>query len=168
MSYKQQKQYRLPGYDYSEPGEYFITICTKDRACVLATISKQEIHLSAIGEIASKFIGEITQRHPGIYLDEWVIMPNHIHLILMIENDGRNMHRRVPTGIQPLVKRSVSSVINHFKGNVKRWCNQNGLPEFAWQARYHDHIIRNSRSLERIRQYIRDNPLNWETDVDNA
>ena len=77
-----------------------------------------------------------------------------------------NAPRRVPTGIQPLVKNSLSSIINHFKGNVKRFCNNNDL-EFAWQSRFHDRIIRNDDELNRIRRYIIDNPLKWELDRNN-
>ncbi|MEA1962901.1 MAG: transposase, partial [Patescibacteria group bacterium] len=76
----------------------------------------------------------------------------------------QNAPWRVPTGIQPLVKNSLSSIINHFKGNVKRFCNKNDLEYFAWQSRFHDRIIRNNDELNRIRQYIINNPLKWEID----
>ncbi len=173
MLYKKRKQYRLPGYDYTQPGEYFITICTQERVCVLGKIENGTMHLSIIGQKVYQFLHEIPKRFAGIMLDEWVIMPDHIHLILVIHDDNKHTPRHVPTldqefaGLQPLLKDSVSSVINHVKGNVKRWCNQNGFQEFAWQARFHDHIIRNQKSLVNIRKYIRNNPLEWSTDENN-
>ena len=80
---------------------------------------------------------------------------------------NQNTPRRVPTGVQPLVKKSVSSVINHFKGNVKRWCNKNGFGYFAWQSRFYDRVIRDEKELTGVRKYILENPLKWEIDRNN-
>lgn len=199
MAFKLSKQYRLPGYDYSRVGAYFITICTKDRACYFGEIVDAKMELSEIGRIAETFWLEIPDRFKNIKLDAWVIMPNHVHGILMIEEDGgdigcegdfsggnivcgknvcRDAPRRVPTpmgvptsgdvvtpqlGIRPLPKNSISSIINHFKGNVKRHCNKNDIA-FAWQSRFHDRIIRNERALNVIRRYIVNNPARWARD----
>lgn len=120
-------------------------------------------------------------------LDEWIIMPNHIHGIIVIgggtgfqdfghqwknrpglvARTDENAPRRVPTGIQPLVKNSLSSIVNHLKGNVKKWCNKNGFGYFSWQERFYDHIIREDIALNNIRDYIQDNPVNWERDRNN-
>ena len=109
-----------------------------------------------------------TNKFQNVKLDRWVIMPNHFHGVIVIESDGlcRNVPRHVPTqtGIHPLIKNSVSSVVNHFKGNVKRYCNQNQMAFFAWQARFYDHIIRDDRSLDLIRRYIDENPRRWGRD----
>ncbi|RDC65349.1 transposase [Adhaeribacter pallidiroseus] len=136
-----------------------------------------ELILSPIGEVAQHFWQEIPNRFPAASLDEWVIMPDHVHGLIQLgdgletgkkenaENvpQGEHAPRRVPTekGLQPLKRGSLSSIVNHFKGNVKRWCNQNGYEEFAWQPRFYDHIVRNDQDLIRIREYIRQNPERW-------
>ena len=132
-------------------------------------IINSKMKLSEIGLAADKFWREIQNHFLFVRLDEFVVMPNHVHGILQIgENyNCRNAPRRVPTGIQPLIKNSLSSIINHFKGNVKRFCNKNNSEYFVWQSRFHDRIIRNEDELNRIRQYIIDNPLKWELDRNN-
>lgn len=165
--YKDKKQYRCKGYDYSQEGFYFVTICAKNREIFFGEIINGEIKFSEIGLAADKFWREILNHFSFVGLDKFVVMPNHVHGIIQINNNRRNAPRRVPTGIQPLVKNSLSSIVNHFKGNVKRFCNKNNLEYFAWQSRFHDRIIRNENELNRIRQYIIDNPLKWELDRNN-
>jgi len=201
MSYKSQKQYRRKEYDYSQDGFYFVTICCKKREIffgnIVGTRRGAFSQLSEIGKIARRFYLEIPNRFLFVKLDEYIIMPNHIHGIIEIDNENnndndndndnrrncrnaprrvlvnnalnieKNTPRRVPTGIQPLVKNSLSSIINHFKGNTKKFCNKNNLEHFAWQPRFHDRIIRNNDELNRIRQYIVNNPLKWEIDRNN-
>ena len=187
MPYKYEKQYRYKGYDYSQDGFYFVTICTKDREMffgnVVGTNDNAFMQLSEIGRMTDKFWLEILKRFNNVKLDTYVIMPNHIHGIIHINNSRRNAPGRVPTmeysnhgiwnapgrvptGIQPLVINSLSSIINHFKGNVKRHCNNNNI-DFTWQTRFHDRIIRNLNELNRIRQYIMDNPIHWVLDRNN-
>lgn len=106
-------------------------------------------------------------------------MPNHLHGIIIID-DSVGARHGVPNGIKkgvprhaptimfgPLKRNSLSSIINHFKGNVKRWCNKNGLEYFQWQRNYYDHVIRNDKSLDSIRQYIIANPDRWSEDIEN-
>lgn len=141
-----------------------------------------KMRLSEIGKIAEKFWLEIPNHFSFVKLDKFIIMPNHIHGIIEINNCRNaprrvpvnnastveiNAPQRVPTGIQPLVKNSLSSIINHFKGNTKKFCNKNNLEYFAWQARFHDRIIRNNNELNRIKRYIIDNPERWELDRNN-
>ncbi len=167
--YKDKKQYRLKGYDYSQGGFYFITICTNNRECFFGKIVNGKMKLSEIGLIADKFWQEIPDRFPVMKIDEYIVMPNHVHGIIIINADQRrNAPWRVSTlGIQPLIKNSLSSVVNHFKGNTKRYCNKNNL-EFVWQPRFHDHIIRDEGELYRIRQYIVNNPSKWGSDRNNS
>jgi putative transposase len=174
--YKLQKQYRLKNYDYSQNGAYFITICTKNRIDHFGKIENEEMRLSEIGEIAKHFWEEIPNSFTNVQLDQFVVMPNHIHGIIMLLNNGNNnfnmqeekdiqsaagLSSRVHSNIHPLIKNSISSIINHYKGNVKRWCNKSGYDEFFWQARFYDHIIRNEKSLNNIREYIFYNPIKW-------
>ena len=168
MKYKQKKQYRLSAYDYSQEGGYFVTICTKDKQIYFGDVVDGCMKLSRIGEIAKQFWLQIPIHFKSVVLDEFVIMPNHIHGIILI-TDRRNVPRHVPTtGIRPLAKDSLSSIINHYKGNVRRWCNKNGFEPFSWQPRFYDHVIRDEKSLSKIRQYITNNPPKWEIDKNNV
>ena len=179
MIYKNHKQYRLPGYDYSASGDYFITICTKDRINFFGEISGRNedavMHLSSIDEMAKEFILKIPVTYPMVTLGEWEIMPNHVHLIISVnKTEDTNLEiqpeisRERPDrekGLKPLLPGSVSSIINHYKGDVKKWCNKNDFPHFTWQSKFHDHIIRNHESYNRISNYIANNIYNWDGDT---
>lgn len=168
--YKDKKQYRYKNYDYTQNGFYFVTICTKDKKMFFGEIENGKIELSDVGLIAEKFWLKIPSHFLFVKLHEFVVMPDHMHGIIEI-NNGRNAPRRDPTnnpiGIHPLVKNSLSSIINHFKGNVKRYCNKNNFQYFIWQPRFHDRIIRNEKELEGASQYIIDNPTKWELEKNN-
>jgi REP element-mobilizing transposase RayT len=148
------KPNRLKNYDYSQSGYYFITICIKDRHELLwvptpvgARIARPP--LSDIGKIVNKAIENIPNIYKSVTVDKYVIMPNHMHLILIIaDNHGRAM--RAPT---------ISTVINQMKGYVSK---QTGYP--VWQKLFHDHVIRNETDYLRIWQYIDKNPINWKED----
>ena len=163
MAYKKHKQYRLFGYDYSQHGAYFITIVTKDRQHFFGEISKGEIQYSPIGEYIKQNFSIISDRIDYLYIDNWVIMPNHLHLIIVITNQKEDYTQI--TGLSPLNSKSISSFVNHLKGNIKRWCNENDFTNFSWQDRFHDRIIRDTDEYNRISQYIDNNILNWEKDL---
>jgi putative transposase len=186
------KSTRLPNWDYANSGYYFVTICTKDRECFFGDVIKGKMILSTIGKMADGIWQNIHKHFLFVRLDEYIIMPNHVHGIIIIENEKphvvetrraetrraetrRAETRRAETrrgvslrrfGLLP--KNSLASVINHYKGGVKKWGNKNGFPEFSWQANYYDRVIRHEEELNRIRQYIIDNPLKWEIDRDNT
>ena len=175
---KNRKLNRLKGYNYAQDGWYFVTICAKNREHFFGKIVNGEMRLSKIGETAEKFWREIVIHFPDVKLDEFIIMPNHIHGIIIIENNivGNNNYcslRRVAW--QTKWARSLSSVIRGFKIGVKKWCGENNhvlnknfySAQFAWQKSFYDHIIRNEKSLNKIRQYIINNPLRWELDRNN-
>ena len=173
MPYKQHKQYRLLGYDYAREGAYFITICTKDRIHYFGQVQDGMMHLSDIGTIAKDNLLMIAERFKNTVLDEFVIMPNHVHMILIIDRKnvtGRNVINHVPTksGIpnnpMELPQDTIGKMMRWYKGKVSYECRKQGHT-FAWQARFHDHIIRDDRSLEKIRRYIQHNPLQWEEDM---
>ncbi len=148
------KPNRLEGYDYSQNGAYFITLCIKDRRPVLwhvgARIARplSDGHLSAHGLVVKAAIENITAHYQTISVDKYVIMPNHVHLILTINDDGRAM--RAPT---------ISTVINQMKGYVTKQIRVS-----FWQKLFHDHIIRNELEYQKIWAYIDTNPLNWKDD----
>ncbi|MFH1427861.1 MAG: transposase [Patescibacteria group bacterium] len=170
---------RLKGWDYSWPGLYFLTICTKNRELFFGGIKSEyfnksikaaNIILSNIGRVADKFWLEIPNKFNDVKLDEYILMPNHFHGIIGINNNNVETLRgaSLPRTFGPLSKNSLLSIINHYKGSVKKWCNKNKLNNFSWQSRFYDHIIRNEKELNRIRNYIINNPLKWELDRNNS
>ena len=126
------------------------------------------MHLSEIGEIAQKFWIDIPNHFPAAGLDEIIVMPNHIHGIVVIDKcgHGRNDCRDAACGVSTTTDNHITTlgrIINSYKSAVSNICHKNGF-EFAWQSRYHDHIIRDIKSLNRIRKYIIDNPAKWADD----
>ena len=180
MAHKEWKQYRLPSYNYASMGDYFITICTKDRWHHFGKITNNPseifIELTAIGLIAQESILAIPTIYKEVILGETVVMPNHLHLVMSLPFQNKNdQNKQAPlqqsmspkNGLTPLIPGSVASIVNHLKGKVKKWCNANGHQQFQWQARFHDHIIRNSTSYNRINNYIANNIYNWHEDENN-
>ncbi|MCC9079103.1 transposase [Litorilinea aerophila] len=168
-------KYRIPSaraawWDYAAPGAYFITICTAGRRPFFGRVAKGEMHLSPIGEIAAQYWQEIPRHTAGhVSLDVFVVMPNHVHGIIVIHDSPvaapvtPNTDDHPMAAISPRAG-SLGAIVRSYKSAVSRWCRQNGYPEFAWQARFHDHIIRNPQEYERIAAYIVANPLNWDED----
>jgi REP element-mobilizing transposase RayT len=174
---------RLRGWDYSSPGRYFVTICTKDRKLFFGDVIHAVMELSEIGKIAHQYWAEIPGHFPMVVLDEFKIMPNHVHGIVVITesaNQGmvetrhiaslheqrKQQHEPTPAKFGGLKPGSLSKIVQEYKSAVTRWCGKNGQA-FGWQPGFYDHIIRNEKSLHRIRQYIRNNPAKWESDRDN-
>jgi len=170
---RDRRSIRLQGYDYSRAGVYFVTICTHDRELFFDDPS--------IRQIAEECWLAIPAHFPRVRLDEWVVMPSHLHGILAFEEwQGRGVQLNAPTAIpsQPrnhdnrfsvISPRSgtVGVVVRTYKAAVTASCRRWGRDEFGWQRNYHDHIVRDAAELVRIRRYIRANPLNWETDENN-
>jgi REP element-mobilizing transposase RayT len=158
---------RYPDWDYASPGIYFVTICTKSHQHYFGEVINGEMHLNKIGEIVKQGILETPQIRKNISLDSWVIMPNHIHLIIVI-TQGEHVEtprRGVSTEtINKWSSNSLGSIINHLKGACTRRIRSQINPDFAWQSRFYDHIIRTEQDLERLREYILLNPLNWYSD----
>lgn len=163
MPYKKHRQYRLPGYDYSQNGNYFITIVTQDRGKYFGEINGKELTLSPIGRFIDNNFRALRTKTLKVKVEEYAIMPDHLHLILSI--DHRETAAGQIDGIHPLLKDSVPSFVNHLKGFIKRWCNGNGFPDFKWQMKYHDRIIRNDAEYDRIVWYMRNNVINWKDDI---
>jgi REP element-mobilizing transposase RayT len=174
---------RLKNWDYAANGGYYITICVKNRECVFGNIDDGKMILSDAGKFADQFWREIPNHFPFAVLDEFVIMPNHVHGIIVIEN-GDNVKtvsckdKAMPclyghgTGtvsrFQNQGKGSISAIVGSYKSICTKTINktQNKF-HFAWQPRFYDHIIRDENDLNRIRKYIIDNPMNWELDENN-
>jgi putative transposase len=157
---------RRPGWDYSLPGWYLVTICTMLKKPYLGRVIDEAVDLFSIGKYAQKCWLEIPSHYKNVVLDEFIVMPNHIHGILVIPREPVRKHDSGGVeGESKQVSRSLGSIVGSFKSAVTRWCWQEQM-EFDWQPRFHDRIIRDEKSLAAIRAYIRDNPMNWGKDPD--
>ena len=162
---------RLDGYDYTQPGPYFVTLCVNLGECLLGQLVGGVMRLSVPGQIAAKSWVWLEVQYPYAILDTWVVMPNHLHGIIGIGGAvGRGASRCTPTLIPLLTKpKPLGSLIGAFKTVSTKHINRfRGTPgERFWQRNYYEHIIRNERELTAIRQYIRDNPTHWVEDSEN-
>ncbi|HXF47866.1 MAG TPA: transposase [Verrucomicrobiae bacterium] len=172
----QRRSIRLRGYDYSREGGYFITICTGNRESLFGEIIDGQMRLNDLGLIVQKVWDELPEHYPSIELDKFVIMPNHIHGIIILVGAGLKPALSTPrAGLKPAPtgenskKRSLAEIVRAFKTFSARRINEfrrmPGLP--IWQRNYYEHIIRNESSLNKIREYIKGNPLNWALDIEN-
>lgn len=153
---------RKRGHDYSSPGTYFVTICTKNMRCSLGTVKAQRTILSEVRTIVERCWLEIPSHYKGIEVGEFVIMPNHIHGLIRIAGQ----HRYTPDAliVGPTGGPTLGTIVGGFKAGVSRWCRENAIFDFAWQERFYDEIVRGDAALAAIREYIRANPENWWTD----
>ena len=153
MELPKRKQNRLTEYDYSTPHAYFITICTNNRRNLFGMNTgaiihdPKEVKLSKYGMIVDASIKEISKHYPAVSVDNYAIMPNHVHLLLQIHTDcgGRSM-------IAP----TISTVVRLMKGSVSK---QVGFS--VWQKGFHDHVVRNETDYQEIWKYIAGNPIKW-------
>jgi REP element-mobilizing transposase RayT len=156
---------RLKGYDYSQPGMYFVTICVHERQSKLGKITDSHILLSPYGEIAHDFWKTTSEHFPNAHIDEFIIMPNHIHAIVQIQDEDATLRDRTSRNAKP----TLGQIIAYYKYGTTKQINalrDNAATKF-WQGRFYDHIIRNHRELDAIRKYIQENVLKWELDRDN-
>ncbi|GBD96102.1 hypothetical protein BMS3Abin06_00985 [bacterium BMS3Abin06] len=175
---------RLQNWDYGWNGLYFITICTQNRECYFGDILDRKMNLSPIGKMAEKYWLEIPNHFPFVKLDVFVVMPNHIHGIIIIDKPNNEQNTDTDTvETQNLASlqqpkqtsknkfgpqsKNLASIIRGFKIGVTKYVKNNKL-EFGWQPRFYDHIIRNEKSYQTISEYIVNNPVKWETDKLNS
>ncbi len=197
------KSIRLKGYDYSQAGLYFITICVQDRKCLFGKIVDDEMILNDAGKIADECWMEIPKHFPNAILHEHIVMPNHVHgIVELTQNNVANVgvenirvqNIRVENfqplqqpneppkqnAFQKMIPRSIGSIVKGFKIGVTKWFRNNativGVENFQpllqpqpdidklWQRNYHEHIIRDEESYQRISDYIISNPKNWKCD----
>jgi REP element-mobilizing transposase RayT len=129
-------------------------------------VEYEEMRLSSIGEIARKCWQEIPVHFQNIELDEFIIMPNHLHGIIIINDSRRDVQLNVSTRISPK-KGTISVVIRTYKAVVTTLCHRSGYDDFRWQSRFYEHIIRSEKDLQKIRDYIINNPAKWSEDEEN-
>lgn len=185
---------RLRGFDYAQPGAYFVTICTQGRVCAFGDIEGGEMRLNSVGRIVEEAWDELPSRFPGTELDERMVMPNHVHGIIVL--DGPESSARPGTladdtgesarvvGAAGAIHRAhtvrggapkaaegdrsrVGEIVRAFKALAARRVRLNGATEFAWQRNYYEHVIRSEGSLCLIREYIVNNAALWAEDREN-
>ena len=153
------KHPRLDNYDYSSTGAYFVTICTQNRRCVLSRIvgrglapaETTAIEYTSLGEIAEKQLFLLADRYPYLTIDQYVIMPNHIHAILILNGDTAGASPR-PT---------LTDIVCAYKSLTTRECKKNGFEGILFQTSFYEHIIRGREDYEEIVKYIYENPIRW-------
>jgi REP element-mobilizing transposase RayT len=168
---------RLQGYDYTQAGAYFVTICTGQKQCILGEVVDGAVVLSRYGRLAVMCWEWLAQHYPYVELDAWVVMPNHLHGIIVISDaedaDGlsRGGSRTAPTTPDATAatapkRKTLGRLIGAFKTVSTKCVNQlyHSPGEVFWQRNYYEHIIRNTADLKRIREYILYNPMRWESD----
>jgi len=166
----QRKSPRLQGYDYSQSGVYFITICTYGRLHLFGDIHDGIMNLNDLGRLVQIELVNLPKRWNGVDVESSVVMPNHIHaMIIFVGTPFLASESQIQTDAQKRVP-TLGQVVGNFKAGVTRAANQSGsIPDDAesgriWQSRYHDHIIRDEQTFNRIQQYIMENPARWEQD----
>ena len=175
---KFRNKYRIPSarwaaWDYSSNAAYFVTICVADRAHAFGKLVDGELILSPLGKSAEDCWNEIPAHFPFVKLGEHMIMPNHAHGVVVIDKPGvaaANVETKYLASLQDTPKnrfgpqsQNLASIIRGYKIGVTKFARANNIP-FEWQARYHDHVIRNAAEYERISNYILANPQNWQDD----
>jgi len=176
---------RLRYYNYAQNGYYFVTICSKYRINIFGEIVRGKMKYNDLGLVSKKYWQQIPKHFPFVKLDEFVIMPDHVHGIIVIDkqnmntdvldtchdysyeyNDARFVGARHGVRLQQrnrfgkINNGSLSVIINQYKGAITKWAHKNNIP-FSWQPRYYEHVIQNEQALNNVRAYIGNNPRMW-------
>ena len=191
---KYKDRYRIPSaraawHDYLG-GAYFVTICTRDREFYFGKIKDEQMHLSEIGKYAEEQFRDVSLNYPYAEIPSFVIMPNHIHAIVIIDDRYLSQHDACRDAIyrvselempmesnkkrggitghnNPMLYRSLGTVIRGLKARVTHYANEKSL-DFAWQSRFHDRIIRDQRDMNETALYVEDNVVQWPEDEMNS
>jgi REP element-mobilizing transposase RayT len=180
--YPERSSTRLKEYNYSQPGFYYVTICTDSRKCIFGDIIDGEMHLNNAGEMVAEILRTLPEYYPDITIDNYIVMPNHVHIIIQIVGAGssrpnnaiNNKNHDFDNGNDIINGRdnrapTLGQIIAYFKYNSTKQINKfnnNGFNPI-WQRNYHDHIIRKDKALHQIREYIINNPAAWDKDENN-
>lgn len=163
--FKSRKLKRLKGYDYSSNGYYYVTVCTQDHKEIFGGIENDDMHINQYGKIIANIWVQIPRHFKNIELDKFIIMPNHIHGIIIINNPVEAGHA-LPSNKNTKSK-NLSIIIGSFKSAATKQINRLNQIAFKWQRSFYDYHIRTEESLKNIRQYVMNNPVNWDTDENN-
>ncbi len=165
---------RLPGFDYSSVGMYFVTICTAERRCIFGQIQRNKTALSPIGDIARACWIEIPRHFPNVRIETYVVMPNHVHGILTIHSKWPDANTQSKTAAakesfgKP-TRGSIPTIVRSFKAAASKHARESGLiaGESIWHRGYYEHVLRNTREYVAATNYILLNPARWADDEDN-
>jgi putative transposase len=180
---------RLKGWDYSSPGLYFVTVCTYNRECLFGEIVNGEMLLNGASENVERCWQDIPEHFPHVELDKFVVMPNHVHGIIVITRSvgaynytPRILDQPIKEGAKDFAplqndrpdgsvlrspSKTVGSIVRGFKIGVNKWFRSNTGMDKVWQRNYYEQIIRSEKELEQTRQYICENPAKWVDDDEN-
>ncbi len=146
---------RLPGYDYSQAGAYFVTACTQNRVMLFGEVIDGDVRLNEMGTIVQQIWDDLPTHYHGIDLDAFIVMPNHVHGIIILADESARRH-------------AIPEIVRGFKTFSARRVNERaGKSGVLWQRGYYEHVIRNEKALDRIRAYIANNPARWADDPEN-
>ncbi len=171
---------RLKDYEYTTPGWYFVTIVVQDRACLFGEVIDSVMQPNDAGQMVARVWSEIPVMYPGIDIDSLVVMPNHLHGIIVLLEEQRTASVGadplcLPSSVPPTKALSLGDVVRRFKSLTTReygvGVRQSGWPPFSqrlWQRNYFEHVVRDERDADRLQRYIIDNPANWARDVENV
>lgn len=167
--FQERKNTQMKQWNYSSEGCYFVTICVKNKQCLFGNVKGPKMHLNNWGQIAHDCWKQIPKHFPTIGIDQFVIMPNHVHGIIVIRDDNIRVGNKYICSLTKKPKHrnmmQLPKIIATYKAAVTRKINQiTPINNFTWQQSFHDHIIRNERALCNIRNYIFLNPKNWKED----
>ena len=167
-----QKRYRvetarLASWDYRATGWYFVTICIKGKKFTLGSVIDGQIVLSHAGTIAEHELSVTVAHYSNVSIDCAVVMPNHVHAIIVI--GGLDQYSPMSATIEsdradPCERPTLAAIVGGYKSAVTRHCKLQGIPNFQWQARFHDRILASNAAVTAVREYIRRNPENWTRD----
>jgi REP element-mobilizing transposase RayT len=182
MRDKHRRSIRLQGYDYNQAGAYFVTIVAQDRRCLFGDVADGKMQLNAAGQMIQMVWNELSTHYPNVDTDLFVVMPNHVHGVIVLVASACAESGGQPQGVAPTNARSANhdfalslpDVLHRFKTlTTRRYAagvKESGWIRFnsrLWQRNYFEHVIRDEDSLNRIRRYIDDNPARWEFDREN-
>jgi putative transposase len=177
MTFDVQKHHRrsprLKGYDYCHAGAYFVTICTTGRECLFGEIQDGQMKMNDVGRMVEQCWLGIPGHFRHADLDAFVIMPNHIHGIIVLAETGEAKNLSLPEPGQIVQSkfhspsRTIGAIIRGFKIGLTTWCRKNSDLYLIWQRNYFEHIIRDRESFWKIRNYIAGNPGHWAEDCEN-
>jgi putative transposase len=162
---------RYLAWDYSLPGWYFVTACTQHKICHFGRVLNGRFLHSEAGHIAGAALTTLPSHYSNVMLDTFVVMPNHVHMIIVLGPDSRcisrisvspeAMENLSPKAMKNNRRPSLGEIVGSYKSEVSRSCHAAGISNFSWQPRFYDHILRGPHTLAAVREYIRNNPLNW-------
>ena len=176
---------RLRAFDYAQHGAYFVTVCSHQRECLFGEVSGQTMQMNEAGSIVAGTWDCLPDHYPHVETDALIVMPNHVHAIIMLTDgvvagpvgtgstpgrDGEGVSVAAGSKPAPTIRHGLPEIVRAFKTfSARRINDYRGTPgQPVWQRNYHEHVIRDEASLNRIRRYIAENPATWDADPDNV